>query len=490
MAAQTSIPPELSEKVNAFLKAQNVTVAERLGEGALGWVMAGKEGVNELAVKISKHSIQDLPDKTGSEWDRGPDVWSISRTSPLLMANRGGWLVDVGGKSHLVTLWDRAQSHVTMPSPSPFARTEALRILEPIAKAVDYLNTNGFLHRDLKLENFFRFGDGTIRLGDFGSAVCIKTRPRSDQTAVHGNWETGSPGQLHGQIDDSCDRYALAIVYIQMITGRYLFEEITDGLAKRNAKENEAEIMHHLERAGVSTEERQILAAVLAPAAHQRAFRSAERLWHRLCSIDTGEPSDHTEIDVLPTVDVNQELVQAAIGLADLSPYKRLTDELETLGLFQKKQLAYESLRAVQLVLVHLGLLTDALNGPPVEGWHFAHLTRNLYYIQRSLETRLQQASSWTDYQALVLPINQKLDRFLENVARVAGGRWPKAAVVSTPLDLTSGLAAAEAVMKPQEQEAHFRSLIADIRSEAKQWLTGCTDFLAQHCRLLGASSR
>lgn len=47
------------------------------------------------------------------------------------------------------------------------------KFLMEMAFAVKHVHNNGFVHLDIKPSNFFVNEDGTVKLGDFGSAIEI-----------------------------------------------------------------------------------------------------------------------------------------------------------------------------------------------------------------------------------------------------------------------------------------------------------------------------
>ena len=51
--------------------------------------------------------------------------------------------------------------------------TEAKRVMEAVLETVGEIHKQGYLHRDLSLNNIFRLKDGSIRVIDFGSAELL-----------------------------------------------------------------------------------------------------------------------------------------------------------------------------------------------------------------------------------------------------------------------------------------------------------------------------
>jgi len=108
----------------------------------------------------------------------------------------------------------------------PMELEEVIRILRPIASALDYAHSQGVLHRDLKPSNILIHRDGTPVLADFGLAKMIDSGRRLTASGlVLGTPEYMSPEQSTGEeIGPPSDRYALAVVAYEMLTGSIPFE--------------------------------------------------------------------------------------------------------------------------------------------------------------------------------------------------------------------------------------------------------------------------
>jgi putative two-component system response regulator len=112
---------------------------------------------------------------------------------------------------------------------SPMELEDVVRTLEPLAGALDYAHARGIMHRDIKPSNILLQKDGTPVLADFGLALMAGSTRRITATGmVMGTPEYMSPEQAADEpIGPSSDRYALAVVAYQMLTGRVPFDADT-----------------------------------------------------------------------------------------------------------------------------------------------------------------------------------------------------------------------------------------------------------------------
>ena len=99
---------------------------------------------------------------------------------------------------------------------------DVVRLLKPIAEALDYAHAEGVVHRDIKPANVMIRKDGRPFIMDFGIAREIQ----ETMTRVTGRMSSGtlmymSPEQLHGlDPDKSQDIYSFAAMVYECLTGK------------------------------------------------------------------------------------------------------------------------------------------------------------------------------------------------------------------------------------------------------------------------------
>ena len=102
----------------------------------------------------------------------------------------------------------------------------ALRYLRGIATGLDYAHEHGVVHRDIKPANVLLYPDDTPVLADFGLAKLIQGSSLRSMTGVTtGTPAYMSPEQVAGnQVGPATDRYALASIAYEMLTGVIPFD--------------------------------------------------------------------------------------------------------------------------------------------------------------------------------------------------------------------------------------------------------------------------
>jgi NIMA (never in mitosis gene a)-related kinase len=107
---------------------------------------------------------------------------------------------------------------------SPFVEAEVLHDFIELALALRYVHSRKILHRDLKGQNVFLTGDGTVKLGDFGIARVLETTFQSCRTKL------GTPYYLPPEIcqgrnyNTKADIWGLGCVLYELCTGKHPFE--------------------------------------------------------------------------------------------------------------------------------------------------------------------------------------------------------------------------------------------------------------------------
>ena len=109
--------------------------------------------------------------------------------------------------------------------PQPVPRGAAIRWLEGTASALDYAHSCDLVHRDVKPGNLLLDGAGRIAVADFGIARIASDTAMTKTGQVLGTAAYLSPEQALGKpATDASDRYALAVVAYELLTGSKPFE--------------------------------------------------------------------------------------------------------------------------------------------------------------------------------------------------------------------------------------------------------------------------
>src|SRR5213079_2576595 len=102
---------------------------------------------------------------------------------------------------------------------------QALEWLEQAAVALDAAHRNGVVHRDVKPANLLLDRDGNVHVADFGVASAAGMDSLTATGTVLGTAGYLSPEQAQGdRATPASDRYALAVVAFELLTGKRPFE--------------------------------------------------------------------------------------------------------------------------------------------------------------------------------------------------------------------------------------------------------------------------
>jgi serine/threonine protein kinase len=113
----------------------------------------------------------------------------------------------------------------------PMSWQEAMRLLIPIARGLEYAHRRGIVHRDIKPANILMTEDGEPTLSDFGIVKLFqdeKTALTASGAAV-GTPEYMAPEQWTGKTSPKSDIYSLGVVLYEMVTGRRPYDVDTPG---------------------------------------------------------------------------------------------------------------------------------------------------------------------------------------------------------------------------------------------------------------------
>jgi serine/threonine protein kinase len=199
-------------------------ILEPLGEGGMAVVYKAYDTrlETDVAVKVirTENILPSVLERSLKRFER--EAKSLARlTHPNIVK-----VTDYGefeGKPYLVmpylpggTLKDRIKQ-------GQIPWQEAVRLILPIAQALEYAHEHNIIHRDVKPSNILLTEKGQPMLTDFGVAKLFDMESTADLTGTGmgvGTPEYMAPEQWQGQVSAQTDVYALGVVLYEMVTGR------------------------------------------------------------------------------------------------------------------------------------------------------------------------------------------------------------------------------------------------------------------------------
>src|SRR5207237_6577925 len=103
---------------------------------------------------------------------------------------------------------------------------EVCHCLRDIADALDYIHSQGIVHRDIKASNVLLSADGDYYLTDFGIARITSDVTQLTSTGnVLGTVDYVAPElfEVHRKSDARSDLYSLGVLLFEMVTGQLPF---------------------------------------------------------------------------------------------------------------------------------------------------------------------------------------------------------------------------------------------------------------------------
>ncbi|NLI46322.1 MAG: protein kinase [Acidobacteria bacterium] len=202
--------------------AGRYAVVRKLGRGAFGDVFLARDHIlqRDICIKV----LRDNPDAAASPAESRERMLREARAAARLKHPNIVTIHDIIADDRLAAIvmehveGENLRDMISRRGALPF--DEAAGIARQVAEALAYAHANGVIHRDIKPANIFRAGDGTVKLGDFGTA---RLEGQSAITLTEGLVGTPaymSPEQIQGQkVDGRTDVFSLGGTLYEMLTG-------------------------------------------------------------------------------------------------------------------------------------------------------------------------------------------------------------------------------------------------------------------------------
>ena len=184
---------------NGALLAGRYRVVRQLGQGGMGSVwLAEDEKLDGFKVAIKMLPSVLVNNKRAYAQVKAEALVSLKLSHPNIATVRA--FEEESGSPFLVMDYIDGQTlDDYLAEKGKLSEDEAIRLLKPVAAALDYAHAQGVVHRDVKPGNVMIRGGGTPFVLDFGIAREIQ----ETMTRVTGKLSSGtllymSPEQLHG----------------------------------------------------------------------------------------------------------------------------------------------------------------------------------------------------------------------------------------------------------------------------------------------------
>jgi serine/threonine-protein kinase len=196
-------------------------VEAEIGEGAMGRVFRCRDPLVGRAVAVKTVKAEYLSDETRAEY-----LHRFRREAQAagVLSHPGiVGIYDVGDEYLVMEYVEGATLQQLLRDQRALDFSSALRVLAPLAEALDYAHQAGVIHRDIKPSNIMVQPDGRPKLMDFGVArLDSSTATRTGH--VLGSPSYMAPEQILGEpLTPRADLFAFAVVAYEALTGRRPF---------------------------------------------------------------------------------------------------------------------------------------------------------------------------------------------------------------------------------------------------------------------------
>ena len=223
MADTTAIPPGTPVGAQAPRQFGRYDVVGLIGEGAMGRVYRGFDPLANRPVAIKTIKREHLSQETTEKYIRR--FRREAQSAGILSHPHIVGIFDVGDDYFVMELLTGKTLHELLAERGRLEPAEAVRILAPIADAVDHAHRNGIIHRDIKPANIMIHPDGRAKLMDFGVAR-LEDSASTGTGQLIGSPYYMAPEQMSGDevVTARADTYSLAVVTYEALTGQRPFQ--------------------------------------------------------------------------------------------------------------------------------------------------------------------------------------------------------------------------------------------------------------------------
>lgn len=197
-----------------------------LGQGGMGTVFRGyQEAIDRsVAIKLLPANLLSDPSFLTRFTEEARALSKLAHPAILPLYEYG----QANGLPYIVMPIMSGGNFADRVKRGPLTLSEVVRVLTPIAAALDFAHQQNVIHRDVKPSNILFDHQDHALLADFGLAKIVEGEPDGEQEALSGT-VSGTPAYMSPEqalghkLDGRSDLYSLGVVAYEALVGRAPF---------------------------------------------------------------------------------------------------------------------------------------------------------------------------------------------------------------------------------------------------------------------------
>ena len=195
-------------------------VTARIGHGGMAEVYEGHDIMRKrtVAIKLIREDVMNNPVNLIRFTNEATIAASLNHPNIVKVYNHG----TIDGVPYIANEYIKGQNlKEVLDFRSSLPLNEAIDYMIQLADALSYAHQHGIVHRDIKPDNLYAMGDGTIKLGDFGIAQTdATTQMTGKETDIVGFVHYLAPEITSGKpATAQSDIYSVGVTFFELITG-------------------------------------------------------------------------------------------------------------------------------------------------------------------------------------------------------------------------------------------------------------------------------
>ncbi len=211
------IDPLVGQRLGGF------DLQEVVGRGRYGTVFKGHQ-VNlgrQVAIKVLAEEYRDDPERVQAFLTEARRAGRLNHPHLVQVHD----VCQVADNYLLIMELMKGSTADILRDHGPLDVQQVVRLIQHIARALGYAESQRLVHRDVKPDNILMNEEGLFKLADLGIAAPIADNGVATQERIFGSPHYVAPEQARGgDIDGRADLYALGATAWHLLTGQTLFK--------------------------------------------------------------------------------------------------------------------------------------------------------------------------------------------------------------------------------------------------------------------------